>query len=346
MLIAIVATAGCGGGGASSTASTTTVLPTGSFTASFSFVLPTTTPAQSARKPTYISASSKSLVIDIAYAGSTVPGLVFNLNPLPSTCTLVGDVTTCTATVVAQSSAKSFIVSFFDQPNGAGHMLSTATIPVPAAPGGVAQIDLVLDGVVATVGLTLSGLTYGVPGTGNLIVTPYDADGNIISGTAPYSGPITLSTSSAALTLSTTTVSNPAQTVGVTYSGALDPTLKVTAQPQGSAPVVITPFTAAVAPSPLTGVPPLTPALTQTGAATIAVTETGYRATYAVASSNTQVVTVTTPVTSTSDTTTIGIVAVGAGSANVTVTDIYGQAVTFAVTVTLTPVTIQGVRRR
>ncbi len=346
MLISIVAIAGCGGGGGSSTASTTTVPPTGSFTASFSFVLPTSSTASTTRKPTYISESSRSLVINIAYAGSTVPGLVLNLNPLPANCAALNGITTCTATVVAQSSAKNFIVSFFDQANGQGRALSTATIPVPAAPGGVAQIDLVLDGVVATVGLALTGLTYGVPGTGNLVVTPYDADGNVIGGTAPFSGPITLSTSSTALTLSPTTVTGPGQTIVVTYSGAVDPTLKVTAQPQGTGPVVLTPFTASVPPAALTGVPPLNPALTQTGAATIAVTEAGYRSTYAVASTNTQVVTVTAPVTSTADTTPITITAVGAGTANVTVTDIYGQSVTFTVTVTLTPITIQGIHRR
>jgi hypothetical protein len=347
MLIASIAVAGCGGGGGSSTVSTTTVPPTGSFTASFSFALPTSSPASAARKPTYISASSRSLVINIAYAGSTVPGLVLNLNPLPANCADLNGITTCTATVVAQSSARSFIVSFFDQLNGQGHALSTATIPVPAAPGGVAQIDLVLDGVVATVGLALNGLVYGVPGTGTLTVTPYDADGNVIGGTAPYSGPITLSTSSTALTLSPTTVTTPGQAVTVTYNGAQDITLKVIAQPQGSAPVTLTPFgPTSVPPSPLTGVPPLSPALTQLGPATVSVTEAGYRGTYTITSSNTQVVTVTSPVTSVSDTTAIPISAVGAGSSTITVSDTNDQSATFAVTVTLTPVTIQGIHRR
>ena len=91
--------------------------------------------------------------------------------------------------------------------------------------------------------------------------------------------------------------------------------------------------------------PPTSPQLTQLGAATVSVQEVGYRGQYTVQSSNTNVITITTPVTSTSDITAIPIDAVGAGMANVTVSDAYGQQVVFAVTVTLTPITIQADHR-
>ena len=65
---------------------------------------------------------------------------------------------------------------------------------------------------------------------------------------------------------------------------------------------------------------------------------------YTVQTSNAAVVTVTTPVTSTADVMAIAINAVGSGTANVTVSDSNGQSVVFTVTVTLTPITIQGTR--
>lgn len=83
-------------------------------------------------------------------------------------------------------------------------------------------------------------------------------------------------------------------------------------------------------------------ALVQTGAASFTVTEVGYRGQYTVTSTNTSVITVTSPVSSTSDTTTINISAVTAGTSNVKVQDASGQSQTVAVGVTLTPVTIQS----
>ena len=358
-LIAFIAFAACGGGGSSTGSGAP---PAATFTASFTFTIPAA-PAQLARRPAYISASSQSLVINIVYPGATVPGLVLNVSPLPAACTVTSGTTMCNVAVVAQSSAKNFIVTFFDAPNGQGNALSTSTVAVPPAPNGVATINLTLDGVVARVGLSLVGLTYGRAGSAPLVVTAYDADGNVIGGTAPYSAPILLSTSSAALTLSTASVTSPASAVTVTYNGVLDPTLLVIAQPQGKAPIDLQPFgptptpassptptpmptpTPTPTPAPLTGVPPLALSLTITGPATVTVQETGYRGQYTVQTSNASVVTVTTPVTSTADVMPIAIDAVGSGTANVTVSDSYGQSVVFPVTVTLTPVTIQGIHR-
>ena len=353
-LIAFVAFAGCGGGG-SSAGPGTAPAAAGTFTANFTFTIPAA-PAALARRPAYISASSSSLVINIVYPGATVPGLVLNVNPLPAACSVTDGVTMCNVVVVAQASAKSFIVTFFDAPNGQGNALSTSTVAVPPAPNGVATINLTLDGVVARVGLSLVGLAYGRPGSAPLVVTAYDADGNVIGGSTPYSAPIQLSTSSAALALSTTTVTSPASTVNVTYNGVLDPTLLVIAQPQGKPPIDLQPFgptptpyaspspSPTPTPAPLVALPPLAPSLTLTGPATVSVSEMGYRGQYTVMSSNTQVVTVTTPVTSIADVTAIAIDALNSGTANVTVTDSNGQSVVFPVTVTLTPITIQGVR--
>lgn len=72
------------------------------------------------------------------------------------------------------------------------------------------------------------------------------------------------------------------------------------------------------------------------------MTEAGYRGSYTVTSSNTSVVTVSTPVVSSSNTTTIAINAVAAGTANVTVKDGNNQSVVVSVGVTTTPVTIQA----
>jgi hypothetical protein len=285
---------------------------------------------------------------------------VLNLNPLPAACTTLDGLTTCNVSVVAQSTAQTFIVTFFDGANGQGNALSTSSVAVPPAPNGVAQINLLLDGVVSRVTLGLQpALAFGQAGVTTLVVTPYDADGNVIGGSAPYSAPIQLHTSSSALTLSASSVAGPSSVVQVTYNGTLDPTLLIVAQPVGGKPADLAPFspsatpmptpTPTPTPGPLMALPPTSPTLTQLGAATVTVEEVGYRGQYTVQSSSADV-SVTTPVTSTSDIMAIPIDAVAAGSANVTVTDAYGQSVIFAVTVTLTPITIQaqhggGVRR-
>jgi len=354
-LIATAAFVGCGGGG-SSTGTVAGTPATGSFTASFSFSIPAASPSAALRRPAYISPSSRSLVINIVYPGATVPGLVINLNPLPPGCTTVDGLTTCNVSVVAQSTAKTFIVTFYDGANGQGNALSTSSVAVPPAPNGVATIDLLLEGVVARVALGLQpALAFGQPGASTLVVTPFDADGNVIGGSAPYSAPIQLHTSSAALTLSATSVAGPSTVITVTYNGTLDPTLLIVAQPVGGKPADLAPFspsstpvptpTPTPTPAPLTALPPTSPQLTQLGASTVSVQEAGYRGQYTVQSSNTNVITVTTPVSSTSDVTAIPIDVVGAGMANVTVTDGYGQSVVFAVTVTLTPITIQADHR-
>lgn len=214
-------------------------------------------PAQRARRPKYISASSQSLVVDIVYPGGTAPGLILNLNPLPDTCTTTNGTTVCNVSVVAQSTAQLFVVTFFDQPNGQGNALSTSTVPVPTAQNGVASVSLTLAGVVASVALNIAGtLVLGQPGTATLVITPLDADGNVIPGNAPFSAPIQITSSSAAVTLSTTTVTSPSTVVTVSYNGAADPTLHVVVAPPAGPPVNFSVFGGNATPAPTPG--PLT----------------------------------------------------------------------------------------
>lgn len=126
---------------------------------------------------------------------------------------------------------------------------------------------------------------------------------------------------------------------GVTPPVVATPTPTPTFTPTPSPVLTPTPAPLTYAPNGLT--------LTQTGAATFTVTETGYRGQYAVASNTTAVATVTSPVASSSDTTQITLNVLAAGTATITVTDASGQSVAEVVGVTLLPVTVQntGARR-
>lgn len=246
-IVAIALSSACGSGGGGGSATTVPTVAANNFTAQFSFTIPAVSNTQGARRAQYISASSESVEIDVVYAGGTTPGLILNLDPLPSTCTSTAGTVVCNVSVVAQASAQQFVVKFFDRPNAEGNLLSTATVPVPTASGGVASVNLTLQGVAAGVSLVLQGtLVNGFAGTATMLVTALDADGNAISGTAALSAPIQLTSSDPALTLSPATIANPSTAVTIAYSGVADPGLRITAVPPTGPPITFVPFNATV----------------------------------------------------------------------------------------------------
>lgn len=226
--------AGCGGGSGGNTGTNPTP-GTGSgasITAHFSFIVPPqTSTSATARHATYISPSSKSLEIDVAYGTASAVGAQLNLSPLPAACSVTGGVTECDLAVVAQSSATAFIINFFDQPNETGNILSTATVPVPAAVNGVADVSATLLPVTASIQLTPTPpLINGQAGSTTLLFTAFDAGGNPITGTLPFSAPIQLVPASSAITFSPSTITSPATAVTVTYSGAPNTNPQIVAQ--------------------------------------------------------------------------------------------------------------------
>jgi hypothetical protein len=182
------------------------------------------------RRPLYVSASTKSFSV-LTDAKNPV---VANVNP-----------TTGYAVVYVQTSVGThvFTVTAYDQLGAQGHILSTGTTaPVIVPPIGYAQVLLTLDGIVASVALTLAQAhpTVGSPAVINLDVQALDADGNTIFAGA-FTQPFTL-TSSDPLdgTLSQTVVGSAVneqpqyfQRVSVVYSGANVPSVTFSASGPG-----------------------------------------------------------------------------------------------------------------
>lgn len=213
--------AGCGGGSGVSTGANPAAPAGAPVTAYFSFVVSGKATSASVRRATYISPSSQSLEIDVAYGTASTVGAQLNLSPLPAACSVSGGVTTCDLAVVAQASATDFIITFYDQPNEGGNVLSTATVPVPVAVDGVANVSATLLPVVANVDLVpATALVPGQPQTTTLLFTALDADGNAITGSVPFSAPVQLTPESPAITFTPSTITSPATAVTITYDGA------------------------------------------------------------------------------------------------------------------------------
>jgi hypothetical protein len=213
--------AGCAGGSGGSTGASPAGPAGAPVTAHFSFVVSGQATSASVRRATYISPSSQSVEIDVAYGSASTVGAQLNLSPLPAACSVSGGVTTCDLAVVAQASATDFIITFYDQPNEGGNVLSTATVPVPVAVDGVANVSATLLPVVANAELApATALVSGTPQTTTLVFTALDADGNPISGSVPFSAPVQLTPSSPAITFTPSTITSPATVVTITYNGA------------------------------------------------------------------------------------------------------------------------------
>jgi hypothetical protein len=218
------------------------------------------------RRATYISPSSQSLEIDVAYGTATAVGAQLNLSPLPASCSVTAGVASCALAVVAQASATSFIITFFDQPNSQGNVLSTATVPVPAAVNGVADVAATLLPVAASIALApATQLVNGHAGSSTLSFVASDAGGNAIAGTLPFSTPIKLVPASSAITFTPDTITSPATAVTVTYTGAPGTNASVVAQIgtktfSTTLPIVAV-GTPTATPSPIAAALSITPAL-------------------------------------------------------------------------------------
>jgi hypothetical protein len=235
-----------------------------------------TSSSASARRTTYISPSSQSLEIDVAYGTASTVGAQLNLSPLPAACSVTEGVTTCDIAVVAQASATDFIIDFFDQPNEGGQILSTATVPVPAAVNGVANVSATLLPVAASIVLAPATPLYnGQPGSTTLNYTVLDAGGNPITGSLPFSAPLQLIPSSPAITFTPATITSPQTVVGVEYDGTPNTSTQIVAQVGTTTFTTQLPISTGTAPGTFT----ITPADTQVTAggasATITVTLSG-----------------------------------------------------------------------
>jgi streptogramin lyase len=209
VLIAVLA-AGCsGGGGGTSATPPVGSQPGDKGTASVTFTMHWGTGTSAVqRTPRYVPATARS--VSVTVNGGTPQ----YLNAPASTIVIDAPVGTDT-----------FVFQTYDEQNGQGNVLSRATVTQTIVLGAANNVSAVLNGVVASVTISLSNPApnAGVPATVNVNVAAKDADGNTIVGPGDYSVPIHLaindSTSSGTLSLSTNNLQNPATTATLTYNG-------------------------------------------------------------------------------------------------------------------------------
>lgn len=227
----VLALGGCGGSGGTHAvpATTASAKPT---TTTLKITVPhAAAPSASHRAPSYVSASTQSIVINIMQSGSSLSGF-------PLTANLTASSTGCTASVVSTVCDVQlnlppgiFTGTFatYDQANGSGNQLSAAqSAPIDVVEGQPNTIPLVLGGVPTSVQLLAAGggvvaaqqyvFTLPAGATGTVAAYGIDADGNTIIG----AGAPAISASSdnvADVSVTQPTAASP-NAVGVTSAGA------------------------------------------------------------------------------------------------------------------------------
>ena len=230
------AAAGCSGGGSSVPAAPN--VPTVPRTpkmapASFSILIPAK--SASARTPNYISASTQSVSIVETDAGATPsPATIANVTPGSPDCSSSSAGLTCTLTIAANVGTDTFTVKTFDQPGGAGTVLSTGALTATIVAGKAnTTVPLVLGGVVKTLSVVLADPFSPVGGSGTTLnVTAKDPDGNTIVGT--YDNPVALSASGVTLGKTSLASSTDGTNVTVTYDGVQTSPITITASGDGA----------------------------------------------------------------------------------------------------------------
>ena len=225
--IAVLA-AGCSGGGGSTPALTpnppsnpnkTSGMASVTFTMKWSS---STGSSSTIRTPKFVPATARS--VSVSVNGGTPQFL-----NAPAT----------TITIDAPVGTDTFAFTTFDAQNGQGNVLSRASVTQAIAAGTANAVTAVLNGVVASVTISLSNPSpnAGVPATVNVNIAAKDADGDTIVGPGDFSTPIHLAISdpanSGTLSLSATTIPNAATTATLTYTGGTLTSASVTASGTG-----------------------------------------------------------------------------------------------------------------
>lgn len=205
-ILALTACGG-GGGGSSSPVATPTTAPTGG-APSGKLVTPTFTlriPAPGSkgssakRSPKFVSPSTLSVVITLNSDSAGVNPTTISGNPATTNVNGTSGLS-CTAgcTVNGPPSppgSDNFTVTLFDNVNGTGNALSSATQTFTINSGTANSNPITLLGIVASIVINgvpaANAFTAGTASSSTLTVTALDADGNTITGT--YNTTITVS---------------------------------------------------------------------------------------------------------------------------------------------------------
>jgi hypothetical protein len=193
--------------------------------------------AANRRQPQYVSVNTQSAVIAINGGAPVLIDLAANSpNCVPSG----GGGRTCTATVSAAPGADTFSEKLYASTDGSGPVLSQSVTTQTIVAGHANVVNMILEGVVATLGVALSNPTppVGSPTQIVVIVTFSDSSGATIIGSDPFANPITLSDSdqSGITSLNRTTLTSPADAANVylNYTGQPLASATITASAAGA----------------------------------------------------------------------------------------------------------------
>jgi hypothetical protein len=254
-IAALFLLAGCGGGGSSPATSPAPVNPpqsgtpqTVNFTVSFPIGAK---PSSSKRAPQYVSPNTAQIrvVVNTVNGGAppswvpttTVTPIVYspaaNFN-----CTVSGGTATCTIPAAAPPGTVNYTVSAED--SGGAHVLARHTQDVVIVQGTNNTPTITLNGVVATVNVSLPALTANSSQSGAAVTwSALDASGAQIVGGATFDNTVTLTDNDATgqtqlhvnggAGSSTVQVTKPGDTVTLDYTGQADNPFTVAASGTG-----------------------------------------------------------------------------------------------------------------
>ena len=242
---AVFLLAGCGGGGSSNsvpaaapakaqTAATGSVIISIPVASATSQALART----SARYPQFVSPNANSVALSINGGADAF----FDVSATSSLCTTVAGTRNCTLSFGAPVGSDTFAFLVFAGANGTGAQLAAATatqtIAAATAFNFTVALNAVLGTVVANVVQTsggggcpnstsgFNGIWEGCSGSAPVSYTVFDPSGAQVTGTTPYATPITIAASDPSVTANPSTITAPAQSLTLTYSGAaLAPTV-------------------------------------------------------------------------------------------------------------------------
>lgn len=240
--ILLLVLAGCGGGGSSTAphAAAPTATPTapaqsavnrGTAPATITISIPSATTTQ-ARSPKYVSPSAQSISISVypvvggVIAGSPSQTVNQDLTTSSPGCT-GGSPNVCIITFAAQIGTDAFGITLYQNVGEGGAVLSqlaaTAATERNIVEGQTnAVLPLVLNGVPASITVSATATTFhgGTPTGIPYTVVVADASGNTIIGTAPFTTPITpTSSDGTAFSFSPPTMTSPSTAVTLQYNG-------------------------------------------------------------------------------------------------------------------------------
>jgi streptogramin lyase len=188
------------------------------------------------RKSQYLPKTALSASIQVITAPDVTSALPIEYLNAPST----------SLTFSAPNGLDTFQIKTYDEQNGLGNVLSEANVTQTVTSGSGNVVSSILNGVIASLQIsTGSPPAAGTQSLGTAYVNALDADGNTIVGPGDYNTPITLTSSSPHVTLSTKVLQAPGKQPVFAYDGAPMWSATITASASGVPPAVLN-----VAPTP------------------------------------------------------------------------------------------------